>query len=42
MLVSILMSASSLAISDAQAMNPTRRLPDSVLESGDRGIGGKL
>jgi hypothetical protein len=32
MLVSILMSASSLAIGCAQATNPTRRLPDSVLE----------
>ena len=32
MLVSILMSARSLAMSCAQAINPTRRLPDSVLE----------
>jgi len=32
MLVSILMSASSLAMSCAQAMNPPRSLPNSVFE----------
>jgi hypothetical protein len=32
MLLSILISASSWAMSWAQAMNPTRRLPESVFE----------
>jgi hypothetical protein len=32
MLVNILISASSLATSCLQAMNPTRKLPDNVLE----------
>jgi hypothetical protein len=32
MLVSILMSAKSLAMGWAQATGPTRKLPDSVLE----------